>query len=181
MDQVPPRVFSTEFKRIVDNVPSTSTDENVTQNNSEFENLESTLREEITEEIKTLVAQSQNAIIRAFRPANRDDTEMMNSDPEITPVRTRSSPNKTLRFNNVENLEPSCSRNLVTGVPNGPTHPKKKTKGAHKANLQPRNVQTSPKHYSAHQAKWTPTMHSPSPRNVQRSFSKQPQNVFPPQ
>ena len=86
MDQVPPRVFSTEVKRIVNNVLSTSTDENVTQNNSEFENLETTLRKEITEEIKTLVAQSQNAIIRAFRPANRDDTEMRNLDPEITPV-----------------------------------------------------------------------------------------------
>ena len=93
-------------------------------------------------------------------------TQLFNSSP----VRTRSSPNKTLRFNNVENLEPSCSRNLVTGVPNGPTHPNKKTKGAHKANPQPRNVQTSPKHYSAHQAKWTPTMHSPSPRPSQLHY-----------
>ena len=35
MDQVPSRGFSTEFRRIVDNVPSTSTDEHVTQNISD--------------------------------------------------------------------------------------------------------------------------------------------------
>ena len=106
MDQVPPRVFSTEFRRVVDNVPSTSTDENVSQNFSELENLKSTLRKEITEEIKALFAQSQNAIIQALRPAKRDDTETINLDPEITPVRIHSSLNKTLRFNDVENLEP---------------------------------------------------------------------------
>ena len=85
LDQVPPRVFSTEFRRIVDNVPSTpstSTDGNVTQIISEFENQKSTVRKEITEKIKTLFAQSQNAIIRALTPANRDDTEMINLDPE---------------------------------------------------------------------------------------------------
>ena len=111
MDQVPPKVFRTEFRRIVDNVLSTSTDENVTQNISEFGNLKSTLRKEITEEIKALFAQSQNAIIQALRPVNRDDIGMINLDPEITSVRIHSSPNTTLRFSNVENLEPSCSRN----------------------------------------------------------------------
>ena len=111
IDHVPQRVFSTEFGRVVDNVSSTSTDENVAQNIGEFKNLKSTLRKEITEEIEVLFAQSQNAIIQALRPANRDETEMINLDQQITPVRIRSSPDKTLRFNNVENLEPSCSRN----------------------------------------------------------------------
>ena len=110
-DQNPPKVFSTEFRTFVDNVPSTSTDENVTQNFSEFENLKSTLRKEITEELKALFAQSWKATIRAIRQANRNDTEMINLDPEITPVRIRSSLNKTIRSNNVENLEPGCPRN----------------------------------------------------------------------
>ena len=34
-DRVSPKVFSTEFRKIVDNVPSTSTDEIVTQNFSD--------------------------------------------------------------------------------------------------------------------------------------------------
>ena len=107
MDQVHPRIFSTEFGRVVDNVPSTSADENVSQNFSELNNLKSSLRKEITEEIKVLYAQSQNAITQALRPVNRSDTETINLEPEITPVRIRFSPDKTLRFNDVENLEPN--------------------------------------------------------------------------
>ena len=56
---------------------------------------------------------------------------MINLDQEITPVRIRSSPNKTVRFNNVEILEHGCSRNMVTGVPNDPTHPNKKKQKPH--------------------------------------------------
>ena len=105
------RVISSEFERVVDNVPFTSVDENVSQDSKEIENLKSSLRKEITEEIKSLVAESQNAIIQALRLVNRSDTESGDLDPVATPVRIRPSLSKTLRFNDVEILEPSCSRN----------------------------------------------------------------------
>ena len=122
------RVTSSELRRDIDNVPSTSVIENVPQDLNEIENLKSSLRKEITEELKALVAESQNAIIQALRPVNRGDIESSDLDPETTPVRTRPSLSKTLRFNDVEILEPNCSRNMVTGVPNDPTHTNKKTK-----------------------------------------------------
>ena len=101
LESSPSRITSSELRRVIDNVPSTS----------EIENLKSSLRKEITEELKALVAESQNAIIQALRPVNRGDIESSDLDPEATPVRTRPSLNKTLRFNDVEILEPSCSRN----------------------------------------------------------------------
>ena len=110
-DQSVPRVLSSEFRRVVDNLPSTSVDENMPQGLNELESLKSSLRKEITEEIKVLVAESQNAIIQALRPVNRSDTESGDLDPETTPVRIRPSLSKTMRFNDVEILEPSCSRN----------------------------------------------------------------------
>ena len=113
IDQSPPRVFSTEFRRVVENVPSTSVDENVPQVWNELESLKSSLRKEITEEIKVLFAESQNAIIQTLRPVNRNDTEAIDLDQETTPLRIRSSLNKTLRFNDAENLGPSCSRNIL--------------------------------------------------------------------
>ena len=45
-----PRVLSSEFRRVVDNVPSTSVDENMPQDSNELESLKSSLRKEITEE-----------------------------------------------------------------------------------------------------------------------------------
>ena len=111
VDQSLPRVHSSEFRRVVDNAPSTSVDENMPQDLNELESIKSSLRKEITEEIKVLVAESQNAIIQALRPVNRNETEPVDLDSETTPVRIRSSLNKTLRLNNVEILEPSCSRN----------------------------------------------------------------------
>ena len=111
VDQSLPRVFSTEFRRVVDKVPSTSVDESMPQGLNELESLKSSLRKEITEEIKVLFAEFQNAIIQALRPVNRNDTEAIDLDQETTPVRIRSSLNKILRFNDAENLEPSCSRN----------------------------------------------------------------------
>ena len=73
--QTHPRVFSTEFRRVVDNVPSTSVDENMSQNFNELENLKSSLWKEITEEINVLFAESQNAVIQALRPVNKKDAE----------------------------------------------------------------------------------------------------------
>ena len=106
-----PRVLSSEFRRVVDNVPSTSLDENLPRDSNGPENLKSSLRREITEEMKALVAESQNAIIQPVRPVNRSDTESGELDPEATPVRIRPSLSKTLRFNDVEIFEPSGSRN----------------------------------------------------------------------
>ena len=128
IDRSLPRILSSEFRRVVDNVPSTSVGENMSQGLNELESLKSSLRKEITEEIKALVAESQNGIIQARRPVNRDDTESGDLDPETTPVRIRPSLSKTLRFNDAEILELDCSRNMVTWVPNDPTHTNKKTK-----------------------------------------------------
>ena len=62
------RVTSSELRRVIDNVPSTSVDENVPQDLNEIENLKSSLRKEITEELKALVAESQNAIKQLLDP-----------------------------------------------------------------------------------------------------------------
>ena len=104
-----PRVLSSEFRGVVDNVPSTSVGERMSQGLNELESLKSSLRKKITEEIKASVAESQNGIIQARRPVNRDDTESGDLDPETTPVRIRPSLSKILRFNDAQILEPDCS------------------------------------------------------------------------
>ena len=85
-------------------VPDTSISALIGFNNSELEELRTTLRKEFSGEMKT-----QKALISALISFNMENVEITDNNQE----KTRSTPTKTIRFEGVENLRPDSSRNEV--------------------------------------------------------------------
>ena len=91
-----------------------------------FENLKASLRKELTEEVKTLLEQSQKELIKAIRSSNLENRPDAKDEVLETPVSVMFTPTKTVRF---ENANTSVNvRNMVTGVLPDPTNTRKKSK-----------------------------------------------------
>ena len=120
------RVSSVVIGEDVSSEPSTSTNGLTPQVDQSLENLKTSLRKEITEEVKTLLEQSQRELILAIRSSSLENRPS-NSDEIIeTPTSVTLTPTKTVRFGNVNS--PVSIRNMVTGVLPDPINPKKKSK-----------------------------------------------------
>ena len=95
------RVSSVVVGEDVSSEPSTSTNGLTPQVDQSLENLKTSLRTEITEEVKTLLEQSQRELILAIRSSSLENRPS-NSDEIIeTPTSVTLTPTKTVRFGNV--------------------------------------------------------------------------------
>ena len=88
-----------------------------------LESLRISLKEEITSEIKNLLAESQREMLKHLKPETRGNTE------EEVEEETRNfyTPTKSVRISSTQN-DPSISRNMVTGVLTDSTNQPKRTK-----------------------------------------------------
>ena len=76
-----------------------------------LESLKTSLRKEITEEVKTLLAQSQKELIMAIRSPSLESKTCADEEVVETLVRSTVSPSKTIRFENDKNTNTMCIRN----------------------------------------------------------------------
>ena len=68
-----------------------------------FKNLKSTLKKEISEEVKTLLAQSQKELTLAMRSSSSENRTNFNDKNLETPISATFTPPKTVRFENADN------------------------------------------------------------------------------
>ena len=79
-----------------------------------LENLRSSLKDEITSEIKTLLLESQKEMLRLLRPETKGNVrDHVTEEPE-NETRSFYTPTKTVRINATQNGDPSVSRNIHT-------------------------------------------------------------------
>ena len=88
-------------------------DEYVLLLDSTLEILKTPLRKEITEEVKTLLAQSQRELIMAIRSSSLERRTCLYGEIVETPVRSATSSSRTIRFENDKNTNPMCLRNMM--------------------------------------------------------------------
>ena len=103
-----PIVCSVVIGEEADTEASTSANVSAPQIDLSLENLKTTLRKEITEEVKTLLAQSQKELISAIRSSLESRTNF-NGEILETPIRSLLSPSKSVPFENVENADNSVA------------------------------------------------------------------------
>ena len=82
--------------------------------NSLVENLRSSLKEEITSEIKTLLLESQKEMLKLLRPETRENTRDHVSEELENETRSFYTPTKTVRINSAQNEDPNIIRNICT-------------------------------------------------------------------
>ena len=93
-----------------------------------LENLRSSLKDEITSEIKTLLLESQKEMLRLLRPETKETARDHVSEELENETRSFYTPTKIVPINTTQNDDPSVSRNMVTGVLNDSTNQPKRTK-----------------------------------------------------
>ena len=95
---------------------------------SALESLRTSLKDEITSELKSLSADSQKEILRLFEA--KTNTNVREAPDEDTEIETRSfyTPTESGRINSTRNNDPCSSRNTVTGVLNDSTNQRKRPK-----------------------------------------------------
>ena len=96
--------------------------------NSLLESIRSSLKEEITSEIKTLLLESQKEMLKLLRPETRENMRDHVSEELESETRSFYTPTKTVRINSTQNEDPNIIRNMVTGVLNDFTNQPKRTK-----------------------------------------------------
>ena len=96
--------------------------------NSFLESIRSSLKEEITSEIKTLLLESQKEMLKLLRPETRENVRDHVSEEPENETRSFYTPTKTVRINSTQNEDHSIIRNMVTGVLNDSTNQPKRTK-----------------------------------------------------
>ena len=79
--------------------------------NSLLESMRSSLKEEITSEIKTLLLESQKEILKLLRPETRDNVRDHVSKELENETRSFYTPTKTVRINSTQNEDHSIIRN----------------------------------------------------------------------
>ena len=79
--------------------------------NSLLESMRSSLKEEITSEIKTLLLESQKEILKLLRPETRDNVRDHVSEELENETRSFYTPTKTVRINSTQNEDHSIIRN----------------------------------------------------------------------
>ena len=96
--------------------------------NSFLESLRSSLKEEITSEIKNLLVESQKEMLKLLRTETRENVRNNVDEDVDNETRNFYTPTKTVRINSTQNDDADVSRNMVTGVLNDSTNQPKRTK-----------------------------------------------------
>ena len=96
--------------------------------NSVLESLRTSLKDEITFELKCFLADSQKERLRLLK--TKTNTNVREEPDEDTENETKSfyTPTKLVRINSTQNNDPCSSRNMVTGVLNDSTNQPKRAK-----------------------------------------------------
>ena len=81
--------------------------------NSLLEILRSSLKEEITSEIKTLLLESQKEMLRLLRPETRENVKDHVIEEPENESRSFYTPTKIVRINSTQNNDPDISRNRM--------------------------------------------------------------------
>ena len=140
---------------------SSSTNVIAPQVDQSLKNLKASLREEITEEVKTLVEQSQRELLLAIKSSSLENRSNNNDEILESPISVTLTPTKTVRFENANS--PVNIRNMVTGVLTDPINPRKKIQNpysepvtTHRANQPTRScpilIKTNRNQYNASNA-----------------------------
>ena len=79
--------------------------------NSLLESLRSSLKEEITSEVKTLLLESQKEMLKLLRPETRENIRVQTSGKPENETRSFYTPTKTVRINSTQNEDPGVSHN----------------------------------------------------------------------
>ena len=94
------RVSSIVIGEEIDPEPSSSEKRTLPQVDQSFETLKASSRKEITEEVKTLLEQSQKEIIKVIRSSNMENRPNANDEVLETPISVTLTPTKSVRFEN---------------------------------------------------------------------------------
>ena len=94
------RVSSVVIGEEVSPEPSSSTNVIAPQVDQSLENLKASLRKEITDEVKTLLEQSQRELILAIKSSSLENRPNNNDEILETPISVTLTPAKTVRFEN---------------------------------------------------------------------------------
>ena len=98
------------------------------------------MKEEITSEIKNLLAESQKEMLKLLKPEIRG-TIRENTEEEVEEeTRNFYTPTKSVRISSTQNDSLAC-RNMVTGVQPIPQTSQKEQKPGLRANRRQKNVQ----------------------------------------
>ena len=95
--------------------------------NSLLESLRMSLKEEITSEIKNLLAESQREMLKLLKPETRGNTRENTEEEVEEETRNFYTPTKSMRISSTQK-DPNISRNMVTGVLTDSTSQPKRTK-----------------------------------------------------
>ena len=96
--------------------------------NSFLESLRASLKEEITSEIKNLLAESQREMLKLLKPETRENVRINIDDETENETRSFYTPTKSVRITSTQNNDTNSSRNMVTGVLNDSTNQVKRPK-----------------------------------------------------
>ena len=96
--------------------------------NSFLESLRASLKEEITSEIKNLLAESQREMLKLLKPETRENVRINIDDETENETRSFYTPTKSVRITSTQNNDTNSSRNMVTGVLTDSTNQPKRTK-----------------------------------------------------
>ena len=108
--------------------------------NSLLESLRASLKDEITSEIKTLLAESQREMLKLLKPETRGNVRENTEEEVEEETRNFYTPTKSVRISSTQNDSTTC-RNMVTGVLTDSTNQPKKRKPGPKASQPQKNVQ----------------------------------------
>ena len=96
--------------------------------NSFLESIRSSLKEEITSEIRALLLESQKEMLKLLRSETKENARDEASEELGNETRNLYTPTKTVRINSSQNEDHSIIRNMVTGVLNDSTNQPKRAK-----------------------------------------------------
>ena len=96
--------------------------------NSFLEGIRSSLKEEITSEIRALLLESQKEMLKLLRSETKENVRDQASEELENETRNLYTPTKTVGINSTQNEDHSIIRNMVTGVLNDSTNQPKRTK-----------------------------------------------------
>ena len=95
--------------------------------NSFLESLRASLKDEITSEIKTLLAESQREMLKLLKPETRGSNKENTEEEVEEETRNFYTPTQSVRISSTQNDSITC-RNMVTGVLTDSTNQPKRTK-----------------------------------------------------
>ena len=95
---------------------------------SSSESLRASLKEENTSEIKNLLIESQQEMLKLLKPETRENVRENTEEETENETRSFYKPTNSVMINSSQNNDPCSSRNKVTGVLTDSTNPPKRPK-----------------------------------------------------